>query len=100
MNRPARRRFLLHPLAWVGLAVVTLGTGPLVAILLAAKAGWTVDPNPNPIGPGILAFLSFWPGIGLFVIGLVLTFLPQRVERPPPPAVGNGRPTPPTRPAE
>lgn len=34
--------------------------------------GWTADPNPNPIGLGILAFVSFWPSIAALVAGLAL----------------------------
>ena len=65
----------VSPLLWVGLAVLVVGVGPLLAIVVAAKMGWTSDPNPNPVGPGILAFLTLWPGIGLTVAGLVLTAL-------------------------
>ena len=58
---------------WCGLAVLTFGVGPLVAIILAASLGLTRDPNPNPIGPGLLAFVSFWPGVGLTVAGAIVT---------------------------
>ncbi|MEY2711859.1 MAG: hypothetical protein RL005_81, partial [Planctomycetota bacterium] len=46
-----------------GMAGLLLGTGPLIAVIVAARMGWTADPNPNPIGLGILAFVSFWPSI-------------------------------------
>jgi len=39
-------------------------------VLVAAKMGWTADPNPNPIGFGILAFLSFWPSVLLLALGI------------------------------
>ena len=100
-GRPARR-FRIHPVAWIGLAILAVGVGPLVGILLAARLGWTADPNPNPIGPGIAAFLSIWPGIGLLVIGIVLSFLPRRTPVAPTTdarrATKDARPTPPTRP--
>jgi hypothetical protein len=55
-----------------GMAGLLLGTGPLIAVIVAARMGWTADPNPNPIGPGILAFFSFWPSIAALVAGLAL----------------------------
>lgn len=55
-----------------GMAGLLLGTGPLIAVIVAARMGWTADPNPNPIGPGILAFVSFWPSIAALVAGLAL----------------------------
>jgi hypothetical protein len=48
------------------------GTGPLLVIIAAAKLGFG-DPNPNPIGCGILAFLTFWPSIILMILGIVTT---------------------------
>ena len=45
------------------------GTGPLlVAVAVAHLRG---DPNPNPIGPGILAGLTIWPSVICLVVGLV-----------------------------
>lgn len=58
---------------WVGMATLGLGTGPLVVTMLVASAGLTADPNPNPVGFGILAFLTFWPGVILTVIGAALS---------------------------
>jgi hypothetical protein len=56
-------RFKLTHLFWIGLVLLILGTGPLLAIVLAAELGLLSDPNPNPnpIGPGLLAFFTFWP---------------------------------------
>jgi hypothetical protein len=61
-----------------GVALLVLGTGPLVAIILAAKAGIWPDPDPNPIGPGILAFLTFWPGVICLVAGLARVWVRHR----------------------
>jgi hypothetical protein len=38
-----------------------------------AELGLWPDPNPNPIGPGLLFFFTFWPaviclGIGVFQV--------------------------------
>jgi hypothetical protein len=49
---------------------LVFGTGPLVFIIVAAAVGLWPDPNPNPIGPGLLAFLTFWPGVICLVVGI------------------------------
>ena len=53
----------------VGFAVLALGSSPLLAIILLAKIGVWPDPDPNPIGPGLLTFITFWPGVLLMFIG-------------------------------
>ena len=93
-------RFRVHPLAWIGLAILVVGVGPLVAILLAARLGWSADPNPNPIGPGLAAFLSFWPGVGLLGLGIMLTVRPRRTSVAPTKAGSDARTAPPTRPSD
>ena len=65
-----RRRTLSTVLLVLGALGLLLGTGPLVGVIVAAKMGWTADPNPNPIGFGILAFLSFWPSVLLLALGI------------------------------
>jgi hypothetical protein len=47
-----------------------IGSGPLLLIILATRLGLTRDPNPNPVGFGILAGLTFWPAIIFIVIGI------------------------------
>ena len=64
-------RFKLTRLFWIGLGLLALGTGPLLLIVLAASLGLLRDPNPNPIGPGLLAFVTFWPAVILIVSGLI-----------------------------
>lgn len=58
-------------LFWIGVAVLVLGTGPLVVIMIVAALGLTGDPNPNPVGFGILAGVTFWPGIAITAIGIL-----------------------------
>ena len=41
---------------------------PLAIIVLAAVGLWP-DPNPNPIGPGLLFFFTFWPAVACLSIG-------------------------------
>ncbi len=68
---PARRQ-LEHGRRWLRRGAILLagGTGPLLLIIGLAKIG-IGDPNPNPIGPGLLAFLTFWPSVGMIVYGAV-----------------------------
>jgi hypothetical protein len=69
----SKRPRTISPLLWWGLGVLAVGVGPLVLIILAAELGLLSDPNPNPIGPGLLAFFTFWPGVGLTVAGAIVT---------------------------
>lgn len=54
----------------IGVALILFGAGPLVAIMVAAAIGLWPDPNPNPVGPGILAFFTFWPGVLTLASGI------------------------------
>jgi len=58
---------------WVktGLVLHFVGAGPLLFIIVAAAIGLWPDPNPNPIGPGLLFFFTFWPALICIVIGVV-----------------------------
>jgi uncharacterized BrkB/YihY/UPF0761 family membrane protein len=64
-NRPTKNWPLL-----LGISLLALGTGPLASIMLAAKLGFLADPNPNPVLFGIVAWLTFYPSLGLIVWGL------------------------------
>lgn len=64
MNRLTDNRWIK-----VGLWIVLLGWGPLWAIVLLSSIGLWPDPNPNPIGPGLLFFVTFWPGVACLLIG-------------------------------
>lgn len=58
---------------WVkaGLALLVIGASPLLFIIVAADLGFWPDPNPNPIGPGLLFFFTFWPAVICILIGVV-----------------------------
>jgi hypothetical protein len=58
--------------------LLILGTGPLLAIVLAAELGLLSDPNPNPIGPGLLAFFTFWPAVIMIALGLIASLARYR----------------------
>lgn len=62
--------FLSDKLFLIGAAVVIIGSAPLITILLLAKVGLWPDPNPNPVGPGLLVFVTFWPGVILMAAGI------------------------------
>jgi hypothetical protein len=55
----------------VGVGLLAVGTGPLAFIIIAAAIGLWPDPNPNPIGPGLLFFFTFWPAVLCIVIGVI-----------------------------
>lgn len=57
------------PLLRRGVILLLVGTGPLVLVILAASLGLTRDPNPNPVGLGLLAFLTFWPSVFMIAFG-------------------------------
>jgi Na+/proline symporter len=54
-----------------GALLLLIGTGPLLTVILLASLGVTRDPNPNPVGLGILAFLTFLPSVLLMVLGFL-----------------------------
>jgi hypothetical protein len=74
MNKPPTLptpKFRLTRLFWIGIILFVVGTGPLLAIIIAASLGLTRDPNPNPIFLGILAGLTIWPSVGFIIGGFV-----------------------------
>ena len=72
--------FKLSVLFWIGLAVLAIGSGPL--LLIGAAASLSIgDPNPNPIGPGLLAFFTFWPALILIGAGLVVSLVRYNAAR-------------------
>lgn len=58
---------------WVraGIALLVIGASPLLFIIVAADLGLWPDPNPNPIGPGLLFFFTIWPALICILIGVV-----------------------------
>ncbi len=64
-------RYFANRLFKTGFWLFVLGSGPLLAIIMLAGIGLWPDPDPNPVGPGLLAFLTFWPSLICMVIGAV-----------------------------
>jgi hypothetical protein len=54
----------------LGLGLMIVGAGPLIAFLIADQVGLIDDPAPNPIGLGLLFAFTFWPALALVVFGL------------------------------
>jgi hypothetical protein len=52
-----------------GAVVLCAGAGPLVVVGVMAKLGLTADPNPNPVGLGILALFTLFPALVLLIWG-------------------------------
>ena len=80
-NKEQPPRFRLSRLAWTGVLIFAVGSGPLLVTLVLAALGLTKDPNPNPIGFGILAFLTFWPSVALMAGGLITSIVRYRSAR-------------------
>lgn len=68
-----RARFLSSWLVRTGLAVFVLCPLPLLAVIAAAALGLTDDPNPNPIGFGLLFVAGGVISTVLLTAGVLLT---------------------------
>lgn len=68
-KRPSMKIYLYNRWIQAGLALVIFGWGPLLVIILLAAIGLWPDPDPNPIGPGLLFFFTAWPAIICLVAG-------------------------------
>ncbi|HQR17108.1 MAG TPA: hypothetical protein PK948_01990 [Gemmatimonadales bacterium] len=75
------RRYLSNGLVRWGLVLLVVGSGPLWFIILAAALGLWPDPNPNPIGPGLLFFFTFWPALAMLFVGVIQVRAELRRER-------------------
>lgn len=64
------RAYLANTWIRIGLALVVLGWGPLITIGVLAEIGLWPDPNPNPIGPGLLFLFTSWPAIICLAVGV------------------------------
>jgi hypothetical protein len=67
------KAYCKNRLVQIGFWLLVIGSGPLFGIILLADIGLWPDPNPNPIGPGLLFFFTFWPavicvGVGIFQV--------------------------------
>ena len=76
----SRRRDYLRS-GWVrwGFGLVIGSALPLLAVVIAAALGWTSDPNPNPIGLGLLFLAGGLIGTILVAIGIIVVASRSRV---------------------
>jgi hypothetical protein len=60
--------------AWIrwGFGIIVVGALPLLAVILAAALGLTSDPNPNPVGLGLLFFAAGVIGFILLFVGILV----------------------------
>ena len=72
------RECLKSRLVQVGLGLFVFGCGPLLFIIIAAAVGLWPDPHPNPIGLGLLAFLTFWPSVICVLVGVARVWRARR----------------------
>ncbi len=73
---------------WVraGLGLFVIGAGPLLTIIVLANIGLWPDPNPNPIGPGLLFAFTFYPAVFCLFVGIVRVRTKRQRTLPAPPA--------------
>ncbi|HEU0207818.1 MAG TPA: hypothetical protein VFQ78_02465 [Candidatus Udaeobacter sp.] len=64
-------RYFKNRIFKIGFWLFVMGSGPLLAIIVLAALSLWPDPNPNPIGPGLLCFFTFWPSVICLAIGAV-----------------------------
>jgi len=57
------KTFLSNRWIIIGITLIALGWSPLFVIIALAAVGLWPDPDPNPVGPGILFFFTFWPAV-------------------------------------
>ena len=75
---PERPAYLRSWWVRAGLTLLLVGSAPLVAIIVAVKVGLWPDPNPNPIGPGMLFFVSGVVATVCLAIGAVWVWFDLR----------------------
>jgi hypothetical protein len=72
------KEYRKNRLVQIGFWLLVIGSGPLFGIIFLADIGLWPDPNPNPIGPGLLFFFTFWPAVICLGIGVFQVWRKQR----------------------
>lgn len=62
----------------VGLLIACIGSLPLLSIIISAELGLTSDPDPNPVVFGIIAYVTFWPGLMVAGFGAMRVWAQRR----------------------
>jgi len=72
------KEYRKNRLVRIGFWLLVIGSGPLWGIILLAELGLWPDPDPNPIGPGLLFFFTVWPAVICLGIGVFQVWRKQR----------------------
>jgi hypothetical protein len=65
-----RSAYLASRWVRIGGWIALIGALPLLGVILAAKVGLWLDPNPNPIGLGLLFLFAGLVGMVCAVVGI------------------------------
>ena len=76
----AKQKYFSSMINKIGWGLFIVGSGPLLLIIFLAAIGVWPDPNPNPVGLGIMAFFTFWPSIICILTGTYLWWRNNRRE--------------------
>jgi hypothetical protein len=59
---------------WIrgGITIIVIGALPLLAVILWSALGLLADPNPNPVGLGLLFVFAGILGCLLIIVGILL----------------------------
>ena len=66
-----RMRLFASRTLYFGIALLIFGAGPVLAIVVLSKFGVLSNPNPNPVGLGLLAVVSFYPSLALILAAIL-----------------------------
>lgn len=64
----------------IGAIIAIVGWSPLLCVILLSAIGLWPDPRPNPIGLGLLFFVSFWPAVILMLVGSFQVWFGHRAD--------------------
>lgn len=65
------KRYLSNRWFKIGFWLVILGWGPLLSVVVLSAVHLWPDPNPNPIGFGLLFFVTSWPAVICLAVGAI-----------------------------
>lgn len=74
------RRYLANRTFLIGFLLAVFGWGPLLSVMLLSALHLLADPDPNPVGAGILFFFTSWPALICMAKGALTVRREQREE--------------------
>lgn len=78
LSGSARTHYLASRWVRLGGWIALVGALPLLGVILAAKVGLWLDPNPNPIGLGLLFVAAGLVGMVCALVGVYQVEVEQR----------------------